>query len=186
MLLTLAIMALDVLKPADAPSFDCSKATTAVPRMICNDASLAALDRDMAARYGAWTEAHPGDRDAPRQQAAWLARRDACASAANRQACIVEAYQQRITELKVLGGSMSVAATALYLCDTKPASTVTASYYQSEPPAVLIDYQGTRVVAFSVPSASGARYATDEVELWEHKGVAALKWQGKQLQCPRK
>ncbi len=187
MLVTLTILALDVLKPgADAPSFDCTQATTVVPRMICSDAMLAGLDRDMAARYAGWTEAHPADRDATRQQAAWLTRRDACGSAANRQACVVEAYQQRITELKILGGTLSVFATATYQCDGHPATTVTASYYQSEPPAVLIDYQGRKVVAFSALSASGARYASDEVELWEHKDVAAFKWQGKQLQCLRK
>jgi uncharacterized protein len=187
MLVTLAILALDVLKPdVDAPSFDCTKATAVVPRMICSDATLAGLDRDMAARYAGWTESHPGDRDAAKQQAVWLTRRDACGSAANRQACVVEAYQQRITELKVLGGTLSVFATATYLCDGHPATTVTATYYQSEPPAVLIDYQGRKVVAFSAPSASGARYANDEVELWEHKDIAAFTWQGKQLQCPRK
>ena len=186
MLLTVAILALDVLKPLDpaGPSFDCSKATATVPVMICADATLIGLDRDLAARYTAWRTAHPADTDSAQHQAAWLARRDACASAHERQACISTAYQQRIGELKVLAGQAPLVATATYVCPGHETTPVTASYY-SDPAAVLIDYQGTRVVAFAAPSGSGARYATAGVELWEHQGTAAFTWRGQQLQCPR-
>jgi uncharacterized protein len=188
MLVTLAILALDVLKPNDpaGPSFDCAKATGVVPTMICADATLTGLDREMAARYAAWQQGHPADADTLKRQSAWVARRDACASASNRHACIVEAYQQRITELKILAGQLPVFATGTYVCAGHAATPVTASYYHSEPPAVLIDYQGTKVVAFAAPSGSGARYATDTVELWEHQGTAAFRWRGQDLQCPRK
>jgi uncharacterized protein len=187
MLLTVAILALDVLKPLDpaGPSFDCSKATAVVPTLICADATLIGLDRDMAARYTAWRDAHPADADAVKQQSAWSARRDACASTADRLACVSAAYHQRITELKILAGEVPVFATATYLCTAHAATPVTASYYHSEPPTVLIDYQGTRVVAFAAPSGSGARYATEGVELWEHQDIAAFTWRGQQLQCPR-
>lgn len=186
MLLTVAILALDVLKPLDpaGPSFDCSKATAVVPVLICADATLIGLDRDMAARYAAWRTAHPSAADSARQQSAWLARRDACASAPERKACVTTAYQQRIGELKVLAGEAPLVATATYVCAGHAATPVTASYY-SDPAAVLIDYQGTRVVAFAAPSGSGARYRAEGVELWEHQGTAAFTWRGQQLQCPR-
>jgi len=188
MLLTAAILALDVLKPLDpaGPSFDCSKATAVVPVLICADATLIGLDRDMAARYGAWRTAHPADSDAVTQQSAWLARRDACASASDRQACVTNAYQQRITALKIFAGQVPVFATATYACAGQESHPLTASYFHSEPPAVLIDYQGTKVVAFAAPSGSGARYAAGDVELWEHQGTAAFTWGGQQLSCPRK
>ena len=64
------------------------------------------------------------------------------------------------------------------------AESAAAGYY-SDPAAVLIDYQGTRVVAFAAPAGSGARYAAAGVELWEHQGTAAFTWRGQQLQCPR-
>ncbi len=187
MLLTVAILALDVLKPLDpaGPSFDCSKATAVVPVLICADAMLIGLDRDMAARYAAWRTAHPADADAVTQQNAWVARRDACASASDRRACVTAAYQQRITALQILAGQMPVFATARYVCAGHESSPVTASYYHSEPAAVLIDYQGTQVVAFAAPAGSGARYATGDVELWEHQGTAAFRWRGQQLSCPR-
>ena len=187
MLLTVAILALDVLKPLDpaGPSFDCSKATAVVPVLICADATLVGLDRDMASRYTAWRSAHPADAEAAKQQAAWLARRDACAGAADRHACVTSAYQQRITELKILAGQTPVFATATYLCGGHAATPLTASFYHSDPAAALIDYQGTKVVAFAAPAGSGTRYATAEVELWEHQGTAAFSWRGQPLQCPR-
>jgi uncharacterized protein len=187
MLVTLAILALDVLKPNDpaGPSFDCSKATGVVPTMICADATLIGLDRDMASRYAAWQRSRPADPDAVKQQSRWTARRDACAGAADPRSCVTRAYQQRITELKIAAGQVPVFATATYVCTGHAATPVTASYYHSEPPAVLIDYQGTKVIAFAAPSGSGARYATDEVELWEHQGTAAFRWRGQDLQCPR-
>jgi uncharacterized protein len=188
MLLTVAILALDVLKPLDpaGPSFDCSKATAVVPTLICADATLIGLDRDMAARYSAWRNAHPADTDVVTQHNAWIARRDACASAPDRQACVTAAYQLRITELKVLAGEVPVFATATYVCSGHPATPITASYYHSEPAAVLIDYQGVKVVAFTAPAGSGARYTAAGVELWEHQGTAAFSWRGQQLQCPRR
>ncbi len=186
MLLTVAILALDVLKPLDpaGPSFDCSKATAAVPVLICADDTLISMDRDMAARYAAWHSAHPADADAVKRQASWLAQRDACASAARPPTCVSAAYQLRITELKILAGEVPTFATATYLCAGQ-AGAVSASYYHSEPGAVLIDYQGTKVVAFTARAASGARYTAEGVELWEHQGTAALKWRGQDLKCPR-
>jgi uncharacterized protein len=186
MLLTVAVLALDVLKPLDpaGPSFDCSKATAAVPMLICADNTLMGLDRDMAARYATWRSAHPADADAVKRQASWLAQRDACASVAERQACVGSAYQQRLTELKILAGEVPVFAAATYRCGAQ-AGLLSASYYHSAPEAVLIDYQGAKVVAFTAPAASGARYTAEGVELWEHQGTAAFKWRGQQLTCPR-
>jgi uncharacterized protein len=186
MLLTVTLLVLDVLKPLDpaGPSFDCSKATAVVPLLICSDNTLIALDRDMAGRYTAWRSAHPADADAAKRQASWLTQRDACASAAALQSCVSTAYQQRITELKIIAGQVPVFARATYRCAGQ-AGALSASYYHSEPAAVLVEFDGARVVAFTAPAASGARYAGDEVELWEHQGTAALKWRGQQLQCPR-
>jgi uncharacterized protein len=187
MLLTVAILALDVLKPADptGPSFDCAKASGLVLTTICGDVTLSLLDREMAARDAAWLNLHPGDADAARHHSRFMARRDACAAAAATKACLTEAYQQRIAELKIAAGQVPPSATATYLCAGHAATPLTASYYPSEPAAVLIDYQGSRVLAFTAPAASGARYTAAGVELWEHQGTAAFQWRGQALQCPR-
>lgn len=48
-----AAMAFDVSVAAAQPSFDCTKARAGVERTICADRTLSALDRKMAAAYGA-------------------------------------------------------------------------------------------------------------------------------------
>ena len=186
MILTLAILALDVLKPGEGPSFDCSKSVAPVPQMICADPVLAGMDRDMAARYTAALGTDAASAAAQRRQSAWLSGRDACGGRADQRACLIRAYQQRITELKILAGQLPVFASAQYACEGAAAGVVSASYYEGTPPAVLIEYQGDRVVAFAAESASGARYTADAVELWEHQGTAALRWRGQQLRCPKK
>lgn len=188
MLLTLLIMVLDVLKPhgAAAPSFDCTQTISTVQRMVCDDVALAGLDREMADRFAAALSASPADTDARKRQRLWLASRDDCGGTPEQRACVAAAYQRRILELKIESGEVPVFAAATYACEGHTATPATASYYQSAPPAVLIEYQDVKVVAFLADSASGARYTTDGVELWEHQGTASLKWFGTQLKCARK
>jgi uncharacterized protein len=185
MLASLLILALDVLKPSEGPSFDCSKSVAPVPQMICGDRLLSGMDRDMAGLYASALSTESAGAAAQRRQVAWLASRDACGGTSEQRACVIRAYQRRITELKILDGQLPVFATAHYTCEGAAATQVTASYFESTPPAVLIEYQGDRVVAFVAESGSGARYSTDEVELWEHQGTAALRWRGQNLRCPK-
>ena len=101
------------------------------------------------------------------------------------RACVTGAYQRRISELKIRAAQLPVFATAQYVCAGAAPTTLTARYYRSDPPAVLIEYQGTEVVAFVAASGSGARYTADDVELWEHQGTATVHWHGQELTCPR-
>ncbi|MBS0577689.1 MAG: MliC family protein [Proteobacteria bacterium] len=185
MMLSLLILALDVLKPGQGPSFDCSQSVAPVPQMICTDPVLAGMDRDMAALYAAALGPDVSGAAAQRRQGAWQTGRDACGGKADQRTCLIRAYQQRITELKILAGQLPVFASAQYACEGTAAGLVSASYFQGTPPAVLIEYQGERVVAFAAESGSGARYTADAVQLWEHQGIAALRWRGQNLRCPK-
>jgi uncharacterized protein len=180
MLLSLALLALDVLKTngADTPGFDCTKATAAAARMVCADPKLAHLDRAMSELYAAQA-ATPGE---PQRQGAWIARRDDCAGAADPASCFTLAYQQRIAELKITGGELAVLASVDYLC---AGELLNAAYYKSDPQAVRVRFRGESVVAFVAESGSGARYTTDGVEIWEHQGLAHLNWHGFLSECTR-
>lgn len=81
------------------PSFDCGKASTLTERAICGDASLAFLDRELAAAYGA---ARSGRSSSARarladEQRAWLFRRDQCAADVT---CLRFAMEARIEQLR--------------------------------------------------------------------------------------
>lgn len=86
------------------PSYDCSRAQTAVEHAICADPDLSLLDREIAALYGA-AQAGP-DMDATRQaeltsrQRGWIDSRNGCASAPDLTPCVTAIYGQRILELK--------------------------------------------------------------------------------------
>jgi hypothetical protein len=79
------------------PSFNCRYARTSGEIAVCNDAGLAALDRQMAAQfYSALARARPGQRAMlQRTRNKFLAYRDRCGSTA----CMAEAYQGRMREI---------------------------------------------------------------------------------------
>jgi membrane-bound inhibitor of C-type lysozyme len=49
----------------------------------------------------------------------------------------------------------------------------------------VLSYGDRQVVAFIAESASGARYAAGNVEIWEHQGAATFKWGKTELHCTR-
>ena len=78
-----------------APSFDCSKASTAVEQAICSSAELSRLDRQLAQAYRGLAAT---ERDAQR---AWIRQRNACKSDID---CLTKQYQDRIVTLERLAG----------------------------------------------------------------------------------
>ena len=81
---------------AQAASFDCTKAATAVEKMICADADLSKLDKELGEAY-AQARARSEDQKAIRSdQLSWLRGiRDACADAG----CLREVYEKQIALL---------------------------------------------------------------------------------------
>jgi hypothetical protein len=79
------------------PSFNCRYAKTRGEIAVCNDAGLAALDRQMAAQfYSALARARPGQRVIlQRTRNKFLRYRDSCGSSS----CVAEAYQGRMREI---------------------------------------------------------------------------------------
>jgi uncharacterized protein len=86
-------------KPAQAASFDCSKAETVDEKAVCADRSLNDADVEMAVLY---TQLKPllgmGARgDMEDEQAAWLKRRAGCGAD---HACLSRAYEDRVQQLR--------------------------------------------------------------------------------------
>ncbi|GAA0355146.1 hypothetical protein GCM10009092_19280 [Bowmanella denitrificans] len=94
----------DYTKPRTInPSFDCSKAAQGTSEgIICSDAELALLDKQLADVYqAAWRQAKKPSRNTLRaMQRGWLKGRDECWKDPDRRACIKQAYQNRIQELQ--------------------------------------------------------------------------------------
>ena len=172
---------------AAAPAPACPKGAPPIEQLICSDSVLAQDDRDMVRLY---TQAMQGfdETDRARQEArqrAWLATRNACMQAANPRACVVDLYARRMIELRIRSGLLTSPVTANYFCKGATAP-VTAAYYPTDPPAALLTFADQQAVLFVAESGSGARYAAEDVEIWEHQGQATVKWNGKQMLCNKR
>lgn len=77
-----------------AASFDCTKATSQVEKLICSDRELSELDSNLGGLYRSKTSSRPS---AGADQKQWLRQRDLCKTAD----CVRNAYLKRISDLKL-------------------------------------------------------------------------------------
>jgi len=90
------------LAQAAHPSFDCSKTTHEVEKLICKDADLAALDQSLAELYALVLKHTPASQHGAlkTEQRGWVKGRDDCWKSSDQHGCIKAEYQSRIKELK--------------------------------------------------------------------------------------
>jgi uncharacterized protein YecT (DUF1311 family)/Tol biopolymer transport system component len=88
--------------PTAAPAFDCTRASTPVETLICNDASLAKLDVELDRAYRAARETLQGQakQRLVSEENVWIRARGRCARDHDMRACVQTAYQQRLAVLR--------------------------------------------------------------------------------------
>jgi len=167
-------------------TFDCAKASGEVEKLICSDPSLQALDRQMATVYAKAMKAFPTD-EATKQRAlqrGWIKGRNDCWKASDKGACVKESYQTRIVELQIKSGQLRAPKAVEFKCTGGEDKPFTASFYnKADPPSAVFTFGDDQVIAFQSMAASGARYTAQDMEFWEHQGVAAVSWYGTKLTC---
>lgn len=80
---------------AQAASFDCRKAQSAVEKMVCSDGELTKLDEELAQIYGEVLKKAPDEASLKKQQRAWLKARNHCQEIS----CLRDHYQGRLAVL---------------------------------------------------------------------------------------
>jgi uncharacterized protein len=167
-----------------APSFNCTGELEESERLVCADPELARLDGELSAIYADALTAKGADTGAlATAQRAWTQVRNDCWKADDKTACIEQAYRTRLMELRMASASFAPPRIVAFACndDRKP---FTAEYYNDvDPKAAAFTWGTERVVAFALPSGSGARYGRDGFEFWEHQGVATVDFHGTALSC---
>lgn len=93
--LILVLPGLVMLTPANAASFDCSKASTMVEKTICSDDELSRLDEQLAALYREALVAKMDHKALRQSQREWIARRNGCKD----RICVNRLYAERISIL---------------------------------------------------------------------------------------
>jgi len=145
---------------AEAPSFDCGSAASAVERLICGNATLAALDRRLAARFADALDlagTGPEQERLRAEERDVLAGREACAAETDPAACVKALYLKRLAALVARYELEAPAATATYACNGEPA-TVDVSFYDTELPSARIAYGDTVDTGTIAMSGSGSKY----------------------------
>ena len=87
---------------AAKPSFNCSKATHEVEKLICSDDELAALDVNLNSLYKVVYKNTPAaaQKRLKSEQIGWSKGRNDCWKASDQRACVKGGYETRINELK--------------------------------------------------------------------------------------
>jgi uncharacterized protein len=166
------------------PSFDCSKAGDDSEKMVCGDAELSALDRQLAGEFAKAQAKTGADASTLKAtQVGWMKGRNECWKADDKRQCVLESYLTRIAELKINSGDIIVPMPIEFACDDNSKPFTVVFYTDMQPEAAVITWGDDQAIAFPKPSASGSRYGRDGLDFWEHQGEAKVDFYGNKLTC---
>lgn len=135
-------------------SFDCNRANGQAQELVCADANLAAMDREVARLAGLAVE--------PAALADWAQQRDDCWKSDELRPCVMAAAMLQIHRLRQgsetarESDGLSVGPVA-FSCKGI-AGPVLATFVNSDPGAVALEWGAEAIAIDHVTAASGARY----------------------------
>jgi uncharacterized protein len=172
---------------AEGPAaFDCATAAGTVPRAVCADPSLAAVDRKLEAAYaGARAKALPvrTAETLEAEQRGFVQQRDACGERRDVAACLQVVYVTRLSELQAVHGLVPVSGRRRFSCAGDGPAEIGATFFDSEAKTALLTAGDREVLVFLKPTASGPRYEGDGVQFRSEGRAAQVSWEGIDLRC---
>lgn len=180
---------------APVPPLDCrgerAAETGAIERLVCRDAGLAALDREVDRLYrlarAAGTGRVPAALDESQQ--AWRLRRGDCRNAIDLAPCLRAIHLDRIAALRLHHAAARSAdadgmsrGPVAFDCAGR---TLTVTFVAGAPAMAHLRWRGAGYAAVQVESGSGARYrGPDGAEIWTKGSDAAVALpDGTKLDC---
>ena len=185
------LLALPMLAAAaDGPTFDCAKAHGEVEKLICSDASLAALDRKLAEAYKAASAKATGKMlsTLKAEQRGWVKGRDDCWKTSGEtpawitatwtvssvKDCVAAQYEIRTSELQAVWRLVQP-KTVSYACQNNPANEVVANFFATEPPTIRLERGDRTVTLWQIP-AGGGKYEGQNVSLVHDGDTVQVSW----------
>jgi uncharacterized protein len=187
---------------AQGPTFNCAKAQGEVEKLICSDASLAALDRKLDSVYKAASAKTKGKlaTQLREEQRGWVKGRNDCWKATVKtwitatltvetvKDCVDAQYRVRTSELQAVW-QLLPPKTVSYVCQNNPANEVVANFFATDPPTIRLERGDRTKTLWRVGSASAGKYEGQNVSLVQQGSELAVSWMdtntGKtdELQC---
>ena len=141
-------------KRAITASFDCGRARGQAQELVCGDAGLAAMDREVARLSGLAME--------PAAQADWEQQRDTCDKADELRQCVMAAAMLKIHRLRqgseaARAGEQLSVGPVTYSCQGF-AGPILATFVTGSVGAVALEWGEQAIAIDQVNAASGAKY----------------------------
>jgi uncharacterized protein len=175
---------------AEGPTFDCAKAQGEVEKLICSDASLAALDRRLDAVYRPATAKAKGALATRlrEEQRGWVKGRNDCWKARGQQnwitatwtvdtvkACVDAQYRLRSSELQAVW-QLLPPKTVSYACRDNPAHEVVANFFATDPASIRLERGDRTKTLWRVGDAGAGRYEGQNVSLVRQGSELKIGW----------
>lgn len=189
--IAIVLLGLSGAAQSQDPSYDCNKVENgSIPALVCADAELSALDRQLAGVYAA-ARAKASNEQPPRlkaEQRGWIKGRDDCWKSTDQRACVAESYRLRITELQARYRLVPHTGPFTFACDDAPGSELIVNFFATEPPTLIAERGDSVSLMYRQPSASGTRYQGRNESFWEHQGEARVVWgyEAPEIRCRKR
>jgi uncharacterized protein len=174
---------------AEGPTFDCAKAQGEVEKLICSDASLAALDRRLDGVYKAASAKAKGRlaTQLREEQRGWVKGRNDCWKAKAKtwitaswtvdtvKDCVDAQYRLRSSELQAVWRLLPP-KTLYYACQSNAANEVVANFFDTDPPTIRLERGDRTKTLWRVGDASIGQYEGQNVGLVQQGSDLKVSW----------
>jgi uncharacterized protein len=183
-------LALPVAAVAVGPTFNCAKAQGEVEKLICSDASLAALDRRLDEVYRAASAKAKGKlaTQLRAEQRGWVKGRNDCWKANGQESwitatwsvntvkgCVDAQYRLRISELQAVWRLLPP-RTVAYACQNNPANEVVANFFDTDPATIWLERGDRTKTVWRVGATSDGKYEGQNVGLVHQGSALKVSW----------
>ena len=173
---------------AEGPTFNCAKAQGEVEKLICSDASLAALDRKLDSVYKAASAKAKLATQLRGEQRGWVKGRNDCWKANGRETwitatwtvntvkgCVEAQYRLRTSELQAVWRLLPP-RTVSYACQNTPANEAVANFFETDPATIRLERGDRTKTLWRVGAASDGKYEGQNVSLVHQGDELKLSW----------
>jgi uncharacterized protein len=175
---------------AQGPTFNCAKAQGEAEKLICSDASLAALDRRLDSVYKAASAKAKGKlvTQLREEQRGWVKGRNDCWKANGQQTwitatwtvstvkdCVDAQYRLRTSELQAVW-QLLPPKTVSYACQNNPANEVVANFFATDPPTIRLERGDRTKTLWRVGNAGARKYEGQNVSLVQQGSEFKVSW----------